>query len=107
MEFRLQAAQIMSRLKPELRTKPIGAAHEVKGMEFSLQAALAMSRLKPELQTKPIGAAHDLTGMEFSLQAALDPGKLKPELRTTSSRSPLCGYGVQPSGCTDYEQAKS
>ena len=61
----------MSRLKPELRTKPIGAAHEVKGMEFSLQAALAMSRLKPELQTKPIGAAHDLTGMEFSLQAAL------------------------------------
>ena len=97
----------MSRLKPELQTKPIRAVHELTGMEFSLQAALAMSRLKPELQTKPIGAAHDLTGMEFSLQAALDPGKLKPELRTTSSRSPLCGYGIQPSGCTDYEQAKA
>src|SRR5947208_3546414 len=106
MEFSLQAALTLSRPKHNLRTKPSGAANEVKGMEFSLQAALAMSRLKPELQTKPIGAAHDLTGMEFSLQAALDPGKLKPELRTTSSRSPLCGYGIQPSGCTDYEQAK-
>src|SRR5438046_9721793 len=107
MDFRLQDALRMSRLKPELRTKPFGAAHEVTGLEFSLQAALAMSRLKPELRTKPIGAAHEVKGMEFSLQAALDPGRLKPELRTTSSRSPLCGYGIQPSGCTDYEQAKA
>jgi len=45
--------------------------------------------------------------MEFSLQAALAMSRLKPELRTTSSRSPLCGYGVQPSGCTGPGQAKA
>jgi len=54
MEFSLQAAVDPSRLKPELQTKPIGAAHEVTGLEFRLQAALAMSRPKPELRTLPV-----------------------------------------------------
>src|SRR5213083_1731061 len=45
--------------------------------------------------------------MEFSLQAALNRSRLKPELRTTSSRAPLCRHGVQPSGCTESEQAKA
>src|SRR5438094_447741 len=107
MEFSLQAALALSRLKPELRTKPIGAAHEVSGLTRRPPAVLAVVRLTPQLQTNPNGPDNEVTGMEFSLQAALDPGKLKPELRTTSSRSPLCRYGIQPSGCTDYEQAKA
>src|SRR5438093_6328190 len=45
--------------------------------------------------------------MEFSLQAALTRGRLKPELRTKSPCIHLCGYGVQPSGCTDSGQAKA
>src|SRR5439155_3803473 len=40
-----------------------------------------------------------VVGMEFSLQAALTLGRLKPVLHAR--------YGVQPSGCADFEQAKA
>src|SRR5437667_11152129 len=40
-----------------------------------------------------------VVGMEFSLQAALTLGRLKPVLHAR--------FGAQPSGCTDFEQAKA
>src|SRR6059036_2757461 len=40
-----------------------------------------------------------VVGLEFSLQAALTLSRLKPVLHAR--------YGVQPSGCTDVEQAKA
>src|SRR5437762_2735093 len=40
-----------------------------------------------------------VVGREFSLQAELTLSRLKPELHAR--------YGVQPSGCTDVEQAKA
>src|SRR5881397_1047903 len=48
MEFSLQAALSLSRLKPELHAW-FGGQHRSSGLEFSLQAALSLSRLKPEL----------------------------------------------------------
>src|SRR5438034_1028443 len=59
MEFSLQVALSLSRLKPELHAW-FGGQPRSSGMEFSLQAALSLSRLKPELhacfggQTLPI-----------------------------------------------------
>src|SRR6266699_192113 len=41
----------------------------------------------------------NVVGMEFSLQAALTLSRLKPVLHAR--------FGVQPSGCTDFEQAKA
>src|SRR5207247_1111740 len=72
------------------------------GLEFSLQAALTLSRLKPVLHARygvqPSGCADfeqakactpceivgyfNVVGMEFSLQAALTLSRLKPELQT-------------------------
>src|SRR6266581_3533348 len=89
------------------------------GLEFSLQAALTLSRLKPVLHARfgvqPSGCTDfgqakactpcetvgyfKVVGMEFSLQAALTLNRLKPVLHAR--------FGVQPSGCAYFEQAKA
>ncbi|PYV41495.1 MAG: hypothetical protein DMG09_04575, partial [Acidobacteria bacterium] len=64
LEFSLQAAPSLSRLKPELRT----TISLVRSLESSLQAALSLVRLKPELRTSWHGrlAGEWLGGMRLT-----------------------------------------
>src|SRR5437016_1859588 len=134
MEFILQAALTLGRAKACTPCQTV-VYFKVVGMEFSLQAALTLSRLKPVLHARlwvfqgsrfgvqPSGCTDfeqakactpcqtvgyfKVVGMEFSLQAALTLSRLKPVLHARLWVFQGSRYGVQPSGCADFEQAKA